>query len=142
MKKWYGASAICINSQGQLLMVLQGKPDEVKTWSVPSGEREEGETFEACCERETKEETGCTIKVKQLLMTKKHVYPELEIEAEVHYFIVELIDSTIKVDDPDQLIMEAKWQPREALEQLQLSFPEDLSMLKGYLDKWKLEKMM
>lgn len=135
MKKWYGASAICINPQGQLLMVLQGKPAEVKTWSVPSGEREEGETFESCCERETKEETGCIVKAKQLVTIKKQVYPELEIEAEVRYFIVELIDGTIKVNDPDQLIIEAKWQPKAVLEELQLSYPEDFVMLREYLEK-------
>lgn len=37
MEKWIGAAGICINSKGQILMVLQGKPDEKKLWAVPSG---------------------------------------------------------------------------------------------------------
>ncbi|MNI15412.1 hypothetical protein D3C73_687090 [compost metagenome] len=37
MNRWVGAAAICVNSDRQLLMVLQGKPEEEKRWSVPSG---------------------------------------------------------------------------------------------------------
>ena len=37
MQKWFGAAGICINSNGQILMVLQGKPEEKKLWTVPSG---------------------------------------------------------------------------------------------------------
>ncbi|WP_275667952.1 NUDIX hydrolase [Paenibacillus oryzisoli] len=39
MNPWVGAAAICNNSDRQLLMVLQGKPEEEKRWSVPSGEK-------------------------------------------------------------------------------------------------------
>jgi ADP-ribose pyrophosphatase YjhB (NUDIX family) len=42
---WEGASCICIN-EGKLLMVLQGKPEEEKLWSYPSGGREAGESLE------------------------------------------------------------------------------------------------
>ncbi|WP_257469196.1 MULTISPECIES: hypothetical protein [Bacillaceae] len=28
MKEWFGSSGLCINDNGQLLMVLQGKPEE------------------------------------------------------------------------------------------------------------------
>lgn len=38
------AAAVCI-MEGKLLMVLQGKPEEYKTWSVPSGQIEFGETY-------------------------------------------------------------------------------------------------
>jgi len=30
MRKWYGSSAVCINKNGELLMVLQGNLDENK----------------------------------------------------------------------------------------------------------------
>lgn len=58
MNKWVGAAGVCVNSDGQLLMVLQGKPEEEKRWSVPSGGIEQGEALEDCCIREVYEETG------------------------------------------------------------------------------------
>lgn len=30
MNKWSGSSAVCINEKGQVLMVLQGTPEEIK----------------------------------------------------------------------------------------------------------------
>ena len=30
MQQWFGSSGVCINEHGQLLMVLQGKPEEKK----------------------------------------------------------------------------------------------------------------
>jgi 8-oxo-dGTP diphosphatase len=47
---WRGAAGVCINENGQLFMVLQGKPDH--------------ETFEQCVIREFKEETGYDVKIK------------------------------------------------------------------------------
>lgn len=37
MYEWKGASGVCVNQYNDLLMVLQGKPAEVKKWTVPSG---------------------------------------------------------------------------------------------------------
>ncbi|PEE38600.1 DNA mismatch repair protein MutT [Bacillus pseudomycoides] len=50
MKRWVGTAAICVNEKNEILMVLQGKKEEPKRWSVPSGEQEEGETSEYCCD--------------------------------------------------------------------------------------------
>ena len=73
MQKWYGSSAVCINENGELLMVLQGKPDEKKKRSIPSGGKEKGETFEACCMREVEEETGYIAEVAEKMKVKKCV---------------------------------------------------------------------
>ena len=51
-------------------MVLQGKPEE-KMWSIPSGGKEQAETFEECCIREIKEETDIqSILLKKLRLRK------------------------------------------------------------------------
>jgi len=63
MFSWKGAAGICLNENNEVLMVLQGAPGEEKTWTVPSGTVEEGETFEECCVREFFEETGLKVKV-------------------------------------------------------------------------------
>lgn len=63
MNRWQGAAAVCVNSEKKLLMVLQGKPDERKRWSITSGGLEKGETIEQCCERETFEETRYVVEI-------------------------------------------------------------------------------
>jgi len=91
VQKWFGSAAICINEFGELLMVLQGKPEEEKTWSVPSGRQEENETFEECCVRELKEETGYIAEVVNELKVKKGFYNEINVSFEVHYFLVNIV---------------------------------------------------
>jgi len=71
LNKWLGAATICVNSDRQLLMVLQGKPEEEKRWSVPSGGKENAETLEECCIREVFEETGYQCRVVNKINNKK-----------------------------------------------------------------------
>ncbi|GGB47108.1 NUDIX hydrolase [Virgibacillus dakarensis] len=46
MKKWFGSAGVCVNENGQILMVKQGRPEERKLWSVPSGGVELVESFD------------------------------------------------------------------------------------------------
>lgn len=133
MQEWQGASGVCINENGQLLMVLQGKPDERKTWSIPSGGRENNETFEECCIREIEEETGYKVKIVKELQVKKGSYQEANISFEVHYFLVELVGGTKTIQDPDNLIYEIDWKSIDDIQELELSFPEDRPILTEYL---------
>ncbi len=68
---WTGSAAVCMNDKRELLMVLQGKPEEEKRWSIPSGGRLDQETYEECCIREVWEETGYRIRVIRHLFIKK-----------------------------------------------------------------------
>lgn len=133
MKKWKGAAGVCINDNGELLMVKQGKPEESKTWSVPSGGLEDGETLEECCVREVREETGYQAEVIEKLFVKK---TELEgYDIEVHYFIIRLIGGKSVIQDPDGLIHAIEWVSYESINKYELSFPEDLEFLKEQLNK-------
>ena len=69
MNEWNGASALCMQ-EGRLLMVLQGKEEEEKRWSVPSGGLEIGETLSECCKREVWEEICYEVEVGKHLYTK------------------------------------------------------------------------
>jgi ADP-ribose pyrophosphatase YjhB (NUDIX family) len=93
MQKWKGASGVCMNENGELLMVLQGKPEENKTWSIPSGGKEKNETFQECCVREIEEETGYITEIIEEIMVKKGVIEEVDesYEIEVHYFLVKAV---------------------------------------------------
>ncbi|WP_075035103.1 NUDIX hydrolase [Halobacillus dabanensis] len=137
MSKWQGSAAICINDKNELLMVLQGKPQEKKTWTVPSGGIKEGETPEQCCRRETFEETGYIVSVKERLKIKNGFIGEIAVE--VAYFSVSRTGGQMQIQDTDSLIHEIRWVSQEELLHLELSFPEDLSFLIAVLKTEKNE---
>lgn len=124
---WTGAAAVCVNREGQVLMVLQGKPEEEKTWSVPSGGKEPGETYEECCLREVKEETGYNVKIMNPMFIKNN---------QVHYFRVEIVGGSPCIQDPDQLIYDIAWMSRDELKVLRLTYAEDRQMLIQVLEKY------
>jgi ADP-ribose pyrophosphatase YjhB (NUDIX family) len=105
LKTWYGSAGVCINDKSGILMVLQGTPEEIKTWSIPSGGLEKGETFEECCKREIEEETGYIVNTVQELQIKKGFYEEHDLNYVVHYFLVKVVGGSRKIQDPDQLFM-------------------------------------
>lgn len=121
---WTGSAAVCKNKKGEILMVLQGKPNEEKKWSVPSGGRDKNETYEECCIREVFEETGYKIKVGKQLFVKAGV---------VHYFEAEIVGGKQLINDPDGLIYEIAWKSAHEIESLKLSFEEDRDFLIEYI---------
>jgi 8-oxo-dGTP diphosphatase len=127
---WEGASCICL-MEGKLLMVLQGKPEEEKRWSVPSGGLEKDETIEDCCIREVWEETGYVVEIKEKLHIKEDV--SFGILFKVQYFLAEVITRSPIIQDPDGLIYDIRWVSFEELKHLPLSFPEDRELLMSYL---------
>ncbi|GAA0358431.1 NUDIX hydrolase [Bacillus horti] len=129
MKKWFGSSGVCLNSNGEVLMVLQGKTDEDKTWSIPSGGKEGNETFEECCIREVHEETGYDIKIIKKLKVKEGISEEHNLSYEVHYFLIQVVGGERNVQDPDGLIHDIQWKSVNEIEDLVLSFPEDRDFL-------------
>lgn len=131
MKNWYGAAGICINDQGKILMVKQGLPEEEKRWSIPSGEIETNETYEACCMREISEETGYDVQIVKALFIKESV--EQGIDVKVHYFEVEVIGGMPVIQDPDHLIYEIGWKSTNEIKQLSLSFEGDRAFLLNFI---------
>jgi ADP-ribose pyrophosphatase YjhB (NUDIX family) len=125
LKTWYGSAGVCINDNSEILMVLQGTPEETKKWSIPSGGREENETFEECCKREIEEETGYIVEIAKELQTKIGIDEEEQFKYEVHYFLAKVVGGSRKNQDPDKLIYDIRWISLDTLQTLELSFPED-----------------
>ena len=127
MEKWYGAAGVCVNDKNQILMVLQGKLEEKKLWTIPSGGKEAGETFEDCCVREIKEETGYNVKIVRKLKVKEG--KTFGIDVVVQYFEVKIVSGAMEINDPDGLIHDIAWMSEKEIEDLELSFPEDRAFL-------------
>lgn len=123
MVKWQGAAGICLNEDNQLLMVLQGTKEEVKTWSVPSGGIEATENFETCCIREMYEETGFVVDIVREVLNKNNDV------IEVRYFETAIKGGQMTIHDPDALIYEIAWKSKDELLNLTLTFPEDRQFL-------------
>ncbi|WP_243523619.1 NUDIX hydrolase [Bacillus pseudomycoides] len=132
MKRWIGTAAICVNEKNEILMVLQGKKEEPKRWSVPSGGQEEGETLEECCIREVWEETGYEVKIINKIYEKKGV--TYGVPVHVHYYLVKQIGGFMNIQDPDGLIHEIDWKNVNELRDLSLAFPEDYELLVRYIN--------
>jgi 8-oxo-dGTP pyrophosphatase MutT (NUDIX family) len=96
---------------------LQGKPEEEKKWSIPSGGKETHESFEACCIREVLEETGYEV------MIKREVYRKETTEVEVAYFKVAIVGGQMIIADPDELIYEIAWKTKEEINGLTVTYP-------------------
>ena len=69
------------------ILLIQQKVNSFRSWSLPGGKLEEGESLKNCLIREMQEETGLDISVKRLLyicdrtLNQKHI---LHITFEVH----------------------------------------------------------
>ncbi|MBM7584456.1 aminoglycoside 6'-N-acetyltransferase [Bacillus pakistanensis] len=133
MKKWFGSAGICLNEKDELLMVLQGRSDELKKWSVPTGGLEENETFSECCIREMEEETGYIVELIEEIHVKKGIYEERNLSFEVHYFLVNVIGGQPQIQDPDHLIYDIDWKSKNEINDLELTYPEDRKLLMDYI---------
>ncbi|AOV09216.1 DNA mismatch repair protein MutT [Sporosarcina ureilytica] len=114
-------------------MVLQGKPEEEKTWSIPSGGKELDETFEECCIREIREETGYTTEIEEKIKVKRMTHEHLNLHVEAHYFLVKIVGGEINFQDPDKLIYDISWKTLDEIKDLELTFPEDRGFLITYI---------
>jgi 8-oxo-dGTP diphosphatase len=71
--------------QGRLLLTRRPKGTHLAGyWEFPGGKQEEGESLEACLEREIMEELGVTVKVHDHLLQVDHDYEDKSIS--LHLF--------------------------------------------------------
>ena len=118
-KKWCGAAAIVIQSD-KLLMI---KSKDTGSWSIPSGEVEAGESPKEACVRETFEETGFHVQVKQLVNIKNVTIAEYDVTT--HYYLCEIVGGQITYHDPDDSIEEIDWRKISDFDEIEWMFEED-----------------
>ena len=98
-------------------MILLSHETVTGWWLVPGGGMEEGETPEACCIRETEEETGFIVKPLRQFLTLAEYYEEYRYIS--HYFICEITGAgQMRLTDAEKRRgLEPRWLPlREAVD--------------------------
>ncbi len=129
MPGWRGAAGICVDGRGRVLLVLQGGPDERRAWAIPGGGAREGETLQACCIRDVREETGYTVAVRRELGVKTSSPAEPGHRFELHIFEVEPVGGAAALQDPGGLIHAVGWFRPGQLRNLDFAFPEDRDVI-------------
>jgi len=134
MSNWKGAAGVCINDQNEVLMVLQGPPDEEKKWGLPAGPPEADETLEQSCIREFSEMTGLEVRIIRSAGIKKDSFDNADVSVELQYFLVEVVGGQLTVWEEDPWIREIAWQPIGKLDTLDLADPGEAELVTSLLE--------
>lgn len=96
--------AVILGGDGRILISRRKDDDSFGGyWEFPGGGREEGETLEACAEREVLEELGVTITAERLLRVIENPYPDRPLR--LVYFLCRYISGEPRAID----CAEARW---------------------------------
>jgi len=130
--------ALIVKNNGEILLIKT--PKWKSDYSIPGGRVELGETIEDAVKRESKEEVGLDIELKELLFVQEAIYSE-EYHKKDHFIFLECVcrakSSGVKIDNRE--ITEYIWiKPEKALE-LNLD-PYTRKFVIKYLDKIRKEK--
>jgi len=112
-------SAVLIKKKNKVLLGQEETPVIYGLWNWQQGRVADGESFEDAAIREAKEEVGYDVKITQKLKVIKNPFTGT---SEIHVFLGEIIDGTLKVNEGE--ILQAKWFSFEELIDIKDSMKE------------------
>ena len=126
-----------IEKDNKLLMVKEAKKKCYGKWNLPAGHLEDGETIFNGAIREIYEETGCKVKLKNML-------PIMSGELENTTFMIitfttELLEEKISFNKEE--ILDVRWISKEELENMNGETLRDEKLIKRTLKKLKENKL-
>ena len=126
-----------IEKDNKLLMVKEAKKKCYGKWNLPAGHLEDGETIFNGAIREIYEETGCKVKLKNML-------PIMSGELENTTFMIitfttELLEEKIFFNKEE--ILDVRWISKEELENMNGETLRDEKLIKRTLKKLKENKL-
>lgn len=126
-----------IEKDNKILMVKEAKKKCYGKWNVPAGGLEDGETIFEGAIREVFEETGCRVRLKNMLPI---MTGELE---NTSYMIItfgaELLEEEISFNTEE--ILDVKWISKEELENMDSETLRDEKLIKRTLKALKENKL-
>ena len=124
-----GLGVIVVNRDGKVL-IGKRKGGHAPYYSIPGGQLDLGETFEAGAIREVKEETGIEAEIEKSLGFDEDFEPDKHGEITHYIFLVykaKYISGELKPDDD---IEKLEWISKEKLSQIELNRPA-VKLFKG-----------
>lgn len=105
--------AVIENSDGEILLLQEGKEGIRGTWDLPGGSLDEGESITECAERELEEEAGLKGQVNGLVAVVRETNNDGQ---DVLVFAFELSWEQTGVDVDGEEILDYQWvDPQKAL---------------------------
>jgi 8-oxo-dGTP diphosphatase len=102
--------------------VKRGHEPLAGSWSIPGGALEIGETLRQGAVREALEETGLTVKVRELLGVYDRILPDTDGHTRYHYVLIDFLCRKIAGDlHAAGDAAEARWFTRRELSELSLA---------------------
>ncbi|HSS38658.1 MAG TPA: NUDIX hydrolase [Polyangia bacterium] len=92
-------AAAVIVQDGRVLLVRRALAEDTLLWQLPAGAEVPGESHEDAAVRETREETGLTVKAVRLLGERVHPATGRQMS----YTACEVVHGRATVGDPDEL---------------------------------------
>ena len=106
--------AVVENSNGEVLLLQEGKEGIRDTWDLPGGSLDRGESITECVVRELEEEAGLEGQVEGLVVVMRETNNDGQ---DVLVFAFELSCEQTDVDVDGEEILDYRWvEPQEALD--------------------------
>jgi 8-oxo-dGTP diphosphatase len=114
MKLHVASMAVVENSDGEILLLQEGKEGIRGTWDLPGGSLDGGESITGCAERELEEEAGLEGHVEGLIAVIRETNNDGQ---DVLVFAFELSCDQTGIDVDGEEILDYRWvEPQEALD--------------------------
>lgn len=126
-----------IEKDNKILMVKEAKKKCYGKWNMPAGHLEDGETIPEGAVREIFEETGCKVRLKNLLPIMNKKWEDTTFL--VITFTTELIEEKISFNKKE--ILDVKWISKEELENMTSENLRDEKLIKRTLKMLEEDKL-
>ena len=103
-----------IVKDNKILMVQEAKKSAYKKWSIPIGHVEKNETIPDAALRETLEETGCKVSLKNVLTSFEKVTDDGKYSFTI--FLADIIEESFDFDKSE--ILDVRWVDIEKVKQM------------------------